>query len=75
MELGRATEAQAQYEAALQRAPRRALSMLGRAQAAAATGNVELARSIYAELDVMWSKADDDARHRLVAEVEKVAVR
>jgi len=60
LELERAGEAQAQFEAALQRAPRRTLSLLGVARAAGRAGDSETAQQAYAELRVIWHDADDD---------------
>jgi tetratricopeptide (TPR) repeat protein len=60
LELQRAVEAQAQFEAALQRAPRRTLSLLGVARAAGRAGDSEAAQEAYAELRVIWHDADDD---------------
>jgi tetratricopeptide (TPR) repeat protein len=50
--------ARVQFELALFRAPKRALSMLGLARALAAMGNRSAARAAYSELREMWRSAD-----------------
>jgi predicted Zn-dependent protease len=50
--------ARVQFELALLRAPKRALSMLGLARALAAMGNRSAARAAYSELREMWRSAD-----------------
>jgi predicted Zn-dependent protease len=60
LELERAGEAQAQFEAALERAPRRTLSLLGVARAAGRAGDSEAAQDAYAEIRTIWHDADDD---------------
>ncbi|MFO0982304.1 MAG: hypothetical protein U1E76_11305 [Planctomycetota bacterium] len=60
LELGRGAEAELEFELALQRAPRRAASMLGRARAAAQAGDVGKANTIRAELGALWHSADPD---------------
>ena len=57
---GRPAEARKQFEASLARAPRRALSLLGLARAAAKAGDAGVARESYAELGQVWSAADAD---------------
>ena len=60
LELDRPEEAREQFERALDRAPRRALSLLGLARAAAKAGDSRKARDSYAELQRVWHRADDD---------------
>ncbi len=60
LKLGRAQDARREFEASLRRAPRRALSMLGLARAAAAAGDQATARATYVELGRMWTRADKD---------------
>ncbi len=60
LELDRPEEAREQFERALDRAPRRALSLLGLARAAAKAGDSRKARDTYAELQRVWHRADDD---------------
>ena len=60
LELDRAKEAQHQFERALDRAPRRALSLLGLARAAAKAGESRKAEDAYSELRDIWHRADDD---------------
>ncbi|RMH40784.1 MAG: hypothetical protein D6688_12440, partial [Alphaproteobacteria bacterium] len=62
---GRPAEARARFEAALARAPRRALSLLGLARAAEAAGDAEAARTALADLDTVWHRADADVRELL----------
>ena len=61
LELARPEEAREQFERALDRAPRRALSLLGLARAAAKAGDSPKAQDTYAELLGIWHRADDDA--------------
>ena len=56
--LGRFQDAAAQFGKALERAPRRALSLLGAARAAAGDGDAAAAKAYYAELRDVWSGAD-----------------
>ncbi len=60
LELDRPEEAREQFERALDRAPRRALSLLGLARAADKAGDSRKARDSYAELQRVWHRADDD---------------
>ena len=60
LELDRPEEAREQFERALDRAPRRALSLLGLARAAAKAGDSQKAQDTYAELQRVWHRADDD---------------
>jgi tetratricopeptide (TPR) repeat protein len=56
--LGHAPQAQAQFQLALQRAPKRALSLLGLARAAAKAGDAEASREAFAELRRIRARAD-----------------
>ncbi|HVT59223.1 MAG TPA: hypothetical protein VHR45_12565 [Thermoanaerobaculia bacterium] len=58
--LGRAADARRHFEQALARAPRRSLSLLGLARAAARSGDGAAARQAYAELRRNWRRADPD---------------
>jgi tetratricopeptide (TPR) repeat protein len=58
LEAGRPHEAIEPFEQALMRNPNRSLSVLGRARAAAATGDVATARARYRELLVNFDEAD-----------------
>ena len=60
LELNRPAEARRHFEKALDRAPRRAFSMLGLARAAALEGDAETSQRIYAELRSMWAGADSN---------------
>ncbi len=60
LELGRLAEARDQFAQALDRAPRRALSLLGLARAAARSSDQATARQTYGELQTIWSHADRD---------------
>ena len=60
LELDRPQEAREQFKQALDRAPRRALSLLGLARAAARAGDPQEAQDTYAELRGIWHGADDD---------------
>lgn len=57
---GKAAEAQAQFEVALQRQPNRARSLLGAARAATGAGRAEVARSYYDKLANVWKAADEN---------------
>ncbi len=72
LELERPQEAQAAFEAALARAPRRTASLLGLARAAAAAGDPVSAGEAYGSLWEIWHRADripDEIRR----ETEKLA--
>jgi predicted Zn-dependent protease len=56
--LGHAPQAQAQFQLALRRAPKRALSLLGLGRAAAKAGDAETSREAYAELRRIRARAD-----------------
>jgi tetratricopeptide (TPR) repeat protein len=58
LELGRPQEAAAAFAQALERAPNRSLSLLGRARAAAARGERESARGHYRRFLANWRGAD-----------------
>ncbi len=58
LNLGRPDLARVQFELALLRAPKRALSLLGLARACAESGNTTEARRTYDELTRMWRLAD-----------------
>jgi len=60
LEVNRAAEARAEFERALERAPRRALSLLGLARAAAKAGDAAASMKAYGELQDVWSQADED---------------
>jgi tetratricopeptide (TPR) repeat protein len=62
LQLGRAEEARRQFELALARSPKRALSVLGLARALAQSGNAAAARQSYTELREIWRRADKDLR-------------
>jgi predicted Zn-dependent protease len=57
--------ARVQFELALIRAPKRALSMLGLARALEQSGNRSEAQNAYRELGQIWSKADPAIRKAL----------
>ena len=59
LELGRAAEAQVQFERALERAPRRRLSLLGLTRAAAQAGDQATAENAYRELESILHRADE----------------
>lgn len=56
--LGRPAEAQEEFDKALQRAPRRTLSLLGLARAASQTGDTETAQRAYEEARSSWRGTD-----------------
>jgi tetratricopeptide (TPR) repeat protein len=58
LHLGRSREALTEYEASLQRAPRRLAGLYGAAQAAKLAGDAGKARLYYAELAAMTAKSD-----------------
>ncbi|PYV08416.1 MAG: hypothetical protein DMG07_25885, partial [Acidobacteria bacterium] len=58
LQLGRPAEARQQFELALARAPRRALSLLGLAQAAARSGDSAAASKACRDLLQVWRRAD-----------------
>jgi len=58
LELDQPSEARREFKRALAGAPRRALSLLGLARAAAKAGDAAAARDAYLELQSVWSQAD-----------------
>lgn len=56
--MGQAGEAQREFTRALALAPRRAASLLGLARAAAAAGDRQTSDRAYADLRLVWSRAD-----------------
>lgn len=58
LELGRATEALAEFEASLVRAPRRLAALYGAARAAKSAGQASKARGYYAQIADLTAKAD-----------------
>lgn len=64
LSLGRAAEAREQFEQALERAPRRARSVLGLLRAARQTGDEEVAAKNARELAEIWAKADPEIRRQ-----------
>jgi tetratricopeptide (TPR) repeat protein len=59
LDAGRPAMAQTQYRTALDRAPRRAWATRGWARAAEAAGDTETAQEARAQLQSIWSRADD----------------
>jgi len=57
----RPKEALAEFDLSLRSAPRRSLSLLGRARALAASNDATGATATYRELLAIWHQADDDA--------------
>ena len=60
LELNRGEEALAEFEKSLQRAPRRALSLLGLARAASRVGNQEIVSEAVSTIGEIWQSADSD---------------
>jgi tetratricopeptide (TPR) repeat protein len=60
LSLGRPDLARVQFELALLRAPKRALSLLGLARANDQSGNKVEAQEAYSELRRLWSRADPE---------------
>jgi tetratricopeptide (TPR) repeat protein len=58
LSLGRPAEAQEEFDKALQRAPRRTLSLLGLARAASQAGDTEAAQRAYEEARSSWRSTD-----------------
>lgn len=58
LEQGRAAEAQAAFEAALERTPRRTATLLGLSRAASLSGDDPKAAEAYAKLREIWRRAD-----------------
>ncbi len=65
LSLGRPDVARVQFELALLRAPKRALSLLGLARSFEQSGNTAAARETYTELKTMWSRADPEILNAL----------
>ncbi len=68
---GKAAEARAEFQRALDHAPNRALSLLGLARAAAKAGDHAAAEDAYRRLAAVWRRADPDLPE--VAEVRRSA--
>jgi tetratricopeptide (TPR) repeat protein len=60
LDLGQPAAARRHFEQALARAPRRSLSLLGLARAAARSGDAAAAAAAYADLAASWRQADAD---------------
>jgi tetratricopeptide (TPR) repeat protein len=58
LQAGKGREAEKAFETALQRMPRRSLSLLGLARAALASGDEEAAADAYGRLATSWAAAD-----------------
>ena len=71
LESGRPADARKEFEAALDRYPGRALSLLGLARAASKAGDAAAAKDAYARLAAIWSRADADLPE--LAEVRREA--
>jgi predicted Zn-dependent protease len=69
LKLGRAQEAQTEFASSLKRAPKRFLSLLGMARAAAKAGDHAAAQEAYATLEKMLHRADAEMAE--LAEVKK----
>lgn len=65
LQLGRPEAARVEFEKALARTPRRALSLLGVARAFAQLGRRSEARQTYGELRAMWYRADKELQKAL----------
>jgi len=63
--LNRPTEASREFQAALILAPKRSRSLLGLSMAAAQAGDLQTAARAEAQLDLIWHRADPEARDRL----------
>ena len=63
--LGRADLARVQFELALLRTPKRALSLLGLARSLEQSGNEAAAQAAYTELQAIWRGADPEIRKAL----------
>ena len=59
VDAGRPEEARTAFRRALRRTPRRARSLLGLARAAAASGHTAEAARAYAEVEAVWSRAEE----------------
>lgn len=67
LSLDRPDLARVQFELALLRTPKRALSLLGLARSFERSGNTAAARETYTELKTMWSRADPEILNALRA--------
>ena len=72
LSLGRPDLARVQFELALLRAPKRALSLLGLARSFVQSGNKAEAREVYDELRSMWSRADPELLKALEESVSRL---
>jgi tetratricopeptide (TPR) repeat protein len=71
LSLGRPDLARVQFELALLRAPKRALSLLGLARSFEQSGNRAAAREAYAELKTIWNRADPEILKALEAGIRR----
>jgi predicted Zn-dependent protease len=62
LDMNQPKEAQSYFEMALERAPRRVLSLQGLVRAATAAGNEQIALKARNELKEIWKNADDPVR-------------
>ena len=62
LSLNRPTEAKREFQAALELTPKRARSLMGLSRAAEASGDVATAARSMAQLDLIWHRADEEAR-------------
>lgn len=69
LDLGRPAEARKQFDSALTLAPKRALSLIGSARAASASGDQASAKQSYGELQRIWHRADSN-----LAELKEIAL-
>jgi tetratricopeptide (TPR) repeat protein len=73
LEMHRPAEARRQFELALERTPRRSVSLLGEARAAGQAGDAAGSQRLYAELREIWKHADagfaglQEANHNLAS--------
>lgn len=65
LQLGQPQLARVQFELALLRTPRRALSLMGLARAYSQSGDRAAAQRTYGEIERMWHKADTELRKAL----------
>jgi Putative Zn-dependent protease, contains TPR repeats len=72
LSLGQPRLARVQFELALLRAPKRALSLLGLARAFESMGDTAAARRSYSELRQIWSKADNAILKALDESLERL---
>ena len=69
LELGRPAEARKQFEASLERAPLRALSLLGLARACERSGDSAVAKETWATLRQVWHQAEPKTLRLLETEM------